>query len=87
MTEVLAGKRMLVVGASAGIGRSIALRAAKDGCEIAVVARRKDVLEDLTAKAATGTVIVADLGLPLHRMTTRLTSLDEVFLDRAGHGG
>ena len=29
---------------------------------------------------------VADLGLPLHRMTTRLTSLDEVFLDRAGTG-
>lgn len=30
--------------------------------------------------------VVADLGLPLHRMTTRLTSLDEVFLDRAGRG-
>lgn len=29
---------------------------------------------------------VAELGLPLHRMTTRLTSLDEVFLDRAGRG-
>ncbi len=29
---------------------------------------------------------VADLGLPRHRMTTRLTSLDEVFLDRAGKG-
>ena len=28
--------------------------------------------------------VVADLGLPLHRMTTRLTSLDEVFVDRAG---
>jgi ABC-2 type transport system ATP-binding protein len=27
---------------------------------------------------------VADLGLPLHRLTSRLTSLDEVFLDRAG---
>jgi ABC-2 type transport system ATP-binding protein len=27
---------------------------------------------------------VAELGLPLHRMTSRLTSLDEVFLDRAG---
>ena len=26
---------------------------------------------------------VADLGLPLHRMTTRLTSLDDVFLDNA----
>lgn len=30
---------------------------------------------------------VADLGLPLHRMTTRLTSLDDVFLDRAGRSG
>jgi ABC-2 type transport system ATP-binding protein len=29
---------------------------------------------------------VADLGLPLHRLTTRLTSLDEVFLERAGRG-
>ncbi len=28
---------------------------------------------------------VAELGLPLHRMTTRLTSLDEVFLDKAAH--
>ena len=64
MTEVLAGKRMLVVGASAGIGRSIALRAAGDGCEIAVVARRRDVLEELTAKAGSGSVIVADLALP-----------------------
>jgi ABC-2 type transport system ATP-binding protein len=27
--------------------------------------------------------IVADLGLPLHRMTTRLTSLDQVFISRA----
>jgi ABC-2 type transport system ATP-binding protein len=30
---------------------------------------------------------VADLGLPLHRMTTRSTSLDEVFLHRAGRDG
>jgi len=28
---------------------------------------------------------VAELRLPLHRMTTRRTSLDDVFLDRAGH--
>ena len=28
--------------------------------------------------------VIAELGLPLHRLTTRLTSLDEVFLDRAG---
>ena len=30
---------------------------------------------------------VAELGLPLHRMTTRLTSLDEVFFDRASVPG
>jgi ABC-2 type transport system ATP-binding protein len=28
--------------------------------------------------------LIADLELPLHRMTSRLTSLDEVFVDRAG---
>jgi ABC-2 type transport system ATP-binding protein len=30
--------------------------------------------------------VIAALGLPLHRLTSRLTSLDEVFLDRAGTG-
>jgi len=29
--------------------------------------------------------LVADLGLPLYRLSTRLTSLDEVFLSRAEH--
>jgi hypothetical protein len=28
--------------------------------------------------------VIADLGLPLYRLSTRLTSLDEVFLSRAG---
>ena len=31
--------------------------------------------------------VIADLGLPLHRLSTRLTSLDEVFLDRAVGAG
>ena len=30
--------------------------------------------------------VIAELGLPLHRLSTRLTSLDEVFLDRARTG-
>ena len=29
--------------------------------------------------------VIADLGLPLYRLTTRLTSLDEVFLRSAEH--
>ena len=28
--------------------------------------------------------VIAELGLPLYRLTTRLTSLDEVFLRLAG---
>jgi ABC-2 type transport system ATP-binding protein len=54
---------------------------------------------DMTAVAAEGLVevtldgdhqmdmlrdLIADLGLPLYRLTTRLTSLDEVFLRLAG---
>ncbi|MEX2293438.1 MAG: ABC transporter ATP-binding protein [Acidimicrobiales bacterium] len=31
--------------------------------------------------------VVAELGLPLHRMAARLTSLDDVFLDRASRTG
>ena len=28
---------------------------------------------------------IADLRLPLHRMTSRATSLDDVFMDKASH--
>jgi NAD(P)-dependent dehydrogenase (short-subunit alcohol dehydrogenase family) len=56
----LAGTKVVVIGASAGIGRAVALRAAEDGAELAVVARRREPLDELAA--ATGaTVITADL--------------------------
>lgn len=55
---------MLVVGASAGIGRAVAVHAARDGAEIAVAARRRAPLEKLTAEVGRGTVITADLSSP-----------------------
>ena len=55
---------MLVVGASAGIGRAVALRVAREGADIAVVARRTEALEKLTAEAGRGTIITADLSSP-----------------------
>jgi NAD(P)-dependent dehydrogenase (short-subunit alcohol dehydrogenase family) len=64
MSQGLSGKGVLVVGASAGIGRAVALRAAGDGARIAVVARRQDALESLTKQAGGGTIITADLSLP-----------------------
>ena len=43
----IAGKRVLVTGASQGIGRAIALAFAAEGCRVAVIARRADKLEEL----------------------------------------
>ena len=41
----LSGKAAIVTGGSLGIGKAIALELAKSGVKVAIVARRKDVLE------------------------------------------
>lgn len=46
MTE-LKGKIVLVTGASAGIGRAIAVQFARSGCRLILAARRKDRLDEL----------------------------------------
>ena len=48
----LKGHRALVTGASSGLGRHFALTLAKAGAEVAVVARRKDKLDDLVSDIA-----------------------------------
>lgn len=60
----LHGKRILVVGASSGIGRGIALSAGKAGASLAVVGRRAQLLDDVIAAAGGGTAIVADVSQP-----------------------
>jgi 3-oxoacyl-[acyl-carrier protein] reductase len=62
----LAGKRALVTGASMGIGRGIATALAAEGVRVAVMARRRELLESLAAEieAAGGTrpaLIVQDI--------------------------
>ena len=65
----LKGKKALVTGGSEGIGKAIALVLAKEGCDVAICARKKDVLEATAAelRKATGRdilPIVADLLKP-----------------------
>lgn len=46
----LAGRRLVVVGASSGIGEAVAVRAAEAGARVVVAARRLDRLEGIVAR-------------------------------------
>jgi len=50
----LEGKRVLVVGASSGIGRAVALRAVRSGASVVMSARRSDRLAELVHEDDTG---------------------------------
>ena len=52
------GRTALVTGASMGIGRGIATALAKEGVRLAVVARRKKLLEELQADTGAKLVII-----------------------------
>jgi 3-oxoacyl-[acyl-carrier protein] reductase len=50
----LAGKVALVTGASVGLGRGIATMLAAEGCRLALLARRRHLLEELAAQLPAG---------------------------------
>jgi NAD(P)-dependent dehydrogenase (short-subunit alcohol dehydrogenase family) len=60
----LSGKRVLVVGGSAGIGRGTALASADAGAVITVVGRSAEKLAEVVTTAGTGTGISADVTDP-----------------------
>jgi NAD(P)-dependent dehydrogenase (short-subunit alcohol dehydrogenase family) len=60
----LSGKRVLVVGASTGIGRHVGLEAVAAGADVVFCARSRDKLESAVAEAGGGHIVVGDLREP-----------------------
>lgn len=67
----LAGKRVLVTGASSGIGESAAEQFARAGAAVVAVARRKDRLDALAAR-------IADAGGHAHAIAGDLSDFDVI---------
>jgi short-subunit dehydrogenase len=91
----LAGSRVLVTGASQGIGRALVVVAARRGCRVVASARSADLLAELAKEVrdAGGTTetVVSDLTNPVDRQrmldaaTTAFGGLD-VLINNAGIG-
>jgi NAD(P)-dependent dehydrogenase (short-subunit alcohol dehydrogenase family) len=60
-TGSVRGRRLVVVGASAGIGRAFATRAVRAGAEVVLAGRRGERLDEVVAQAAGGHPVVADI--------------------------
>jgi NADP-dependent 3-hydroxy acid dehydrogenase YdfG len=63
----IGSRRLVVVGASAGIGRAFAIAAAKAGADVVVASRRRAVLDEVVAEAGSGIAVEVDVGDPASR--------------------
>jgi len=91
-TVSLSGRRILVVGASSGIGRAFARLAVTGGADVVVAARRRLALEELVDEAGGGRVVTADLAVAgdctrLGQTAAELLGAIDVALFCAGVGG
>jgi len=90
MDLALKGKTALVTGASMGIGRAIASTLAKEGVKLAVVARRRNLLQELQDELKTDLVIIQqdfmEEGAPAKIADAALAGLGsvEILVNNAG---
>ncbi|SIS20033.1 SDR family NAD(P)-dependent oxidoreductase [Williamsia sterculiae] len=82
-THQLDGRRVLITGASSGIGRSLAKRLAAEGAQLAIAARRTELLDDVAREIARRghprpVVLTADLSRPGVAATLATRTLAEL---------
>jgi NAD(P)-dependent dehydrogenase (short-subunit alcohol dehydrogenase family) len=96
----LSGRRVLVIGASSGVGREVGLLASRAGARVAFAARRRELLESAVAEAGSGAIPVccdvtaSDCASAVDEAAAKLGGIDAlvyatgmsplVMLDRAG---
>lgn len=76
-TGRLSGRRVLVTGASSGIGAATARALAADGARVAVLARRAALLEELAGSVG-GVAVPADVTDPAAVLTAATTAADRL---------
>jgi short-subunit dehydrogenase len=80
MTRDLHGRRLVVTGASSGIGRAVAELAARQGARLVLAARSADKLDEvsraLTAAGADAVAVPADVTAAADRQRLLQTALD-----------
>lgn len=64
MGGTLSGQRVLVLGASAGIGRALAVRAVREGAQVLMAARRSAELDKAADEAGGGHPVSVDVRVP-----------------------
>src|SRR5215213_6285496 len=52
-------QRVLIIGASSGMGEALARQLAREGCQVALVARREDELKRIAEELNTGNTTLA----------------------------
>jgi 3-oxoacyl-[acyl-carrier protein] reductase len=85
----MSGRRALVCAASKGLGRGCAMALAREGCEVTLVARGRDALEETTARirdeGGRATPVVADITSPDGRAAALAACPDpDILVNNAG---
>ncbi|MBX7451163.1 SDR family NAD(P)-dependent oxidoreductase [Mycolicibacterium sp. 3033] len=81
LVDAVAGRRVLITGASTGIGAEVAVAAARAGAQVLLVARRSDLLDDVVAHIAerggSARSYPCDLSDPTHTAELAQRVIDE----------